>query len=188
MRWLALCALSAACSTGAAPPDGRMAPAPAPATASREEAPPPPPYGADVTSLRLKRSISVRYLPDKDAKSLGTIAETTRVGWKRAAAGPGCDRWIEIEPRGWICDKYLEPTRKPAAGVEMPELGEGEVVPGEYGRVTARGAKAFAGVKDALRGKASRTLAGAVTVRKMDEVAVGGRTYWKTSSGELIPA
>ncbi len=130
----------------------------------------------------------MRYLPDKDAKSLGTIAEDTRTGWKRAAAGPGCDRWIAIEPRGWICDKYLEPSKKPAAGTEMPRLEEGELVPGEYGRVTAQGAKAYASVRDVLRGKASRKLAGAVTVRKMDEVGVGGRPYWKTSSGELIPA
>jgi hypothetical protein len=184
VRWLALFAV-AACSSGSTPPDGRGAPA----TASPlPEAPPPPAYPADVTSLRLRRSITVRFLPDKDAKSLGTVAENTRAGWKRASAGPGCDRWIEIEPRGWICDKYLEPSKKAPVGVEMPKLEEGEVVPGEYGRVTAQGAKAFAGAKDVLRGKVSRTLAGAVTVRKMDEVVVGGRRYWKTSSGELIAA
>ena len=147
-----------------------------------------PPYGADAISVRLKRSISVRFLPDRDAKSLGTIAENTRTGWRRAAAGAGCDRWIEIEPRGWICDKYLEPSRKPAAGTEFPQLEEGEIVPGEYGRVTAQGARTFASAKDATRGKLGRRLAGAVTVRKMEDVTVHGRGYWKTSSGELIPA
>lgn len=125
-----------------------------------------PPYGPDVASLKLKRSIVVRFAPDVDAKAVGTVAADTRVGWTRAAAGPGCDRWIEIQPRGWICDQYLEPSREPPAGVELPRLQEGEIVPGVYGKVVGTG----------------------VTVRKVADLVVGGRSYWKTLDGQKLPA
>jgi hypothetical protein len=57
-----------------------------------------------------------------------------------------------------------------------------------YGKVVGAGARAWRSAADILGKKAARVLAGAVTVRKMDEVAVAGKTYWKTSSGELVEA
>src|SRR5262249_28654373 len=123
----------------------------------------------------------VRFEPRVDAKQIGTVEEGTRVGWKRAAAGPGCARWIEIEPRGWICDKYLEPTNKPPAGEPLPKLAPGEIVPGVYGKAVGSGATA-------TKGKTRRKLAGAVTVRKIADVVAGGRKFWKISTGELVPA
>lgn len=182
MRWFLVAALAVGCGS----PETPQAPG------SRNESPqspptildagvPSPPYPADVTSLRLRRSIVVRFEPRVDAKQIGTIEEGTRVSWKRAETGPGCPRWIEIEPRGWICDKYLEPTSKPPLGEPRPKLAEGEIVPGVYGKVAGSGAVA-------IKGRSSRRLAGSVTVRKMADVEQGGRKYWKTSSGELIPA
>jgi lipoprotein-anchoring transpeptidase ErfK/SrfK len=167
--------LAASCSSGPAP-----APAPPPeataeaaATLAGEEPfkadaleEPAPPYGPEVVSLRLRRSIVVRFAPDVAAKNLGTIEAGTRVTWRSAATGPGCDRWIEIDPRGWICDKYLEPSSKPPAGAVLPRLEEGRLVPGEYGKVVGTG----------------------LTVRKTGESTVGGRTFWKTTSGKLIDA
>jgi hypothetical protein len=67
-----------------------------------------------------------------------------------------------------------------------------------YGKVVASGARAClpgavagsarrpAGASRARNG--CRQLAGAVTVRKVGEASVDGRSYWKTSSGELILA
>ena len=158
------------------------------ATAAQVAAPLPPPYGPEVLSLRLKRSIAVRLEPSVDAKPIGTVAQAIRVGYNRAAAGPGCERWIEIQPRGWVCDKYLEASKKPPAGVELPKLKPGEIVPGVYGKVTAEGAKAYKSEADVRAGKVAETIAGSVTVRRMAEVVVDGHTYWKTSTGELIDA
>ncbi len=148
----------------------------------------PAPYGPEVKSLRLKRSIAVRLAPSMDAKPIGTVAQDIRVAWGGASTGPGCDRWIEIRPRGWVCEKHLEPSKKPPGGVELPKLKAGEIVPGVYGKIAADGAKAYKTEADARAGKASQTLAGSVTVRRMAEVVVDGRTYWKTSTGELIDA
>ena len=173
--------LVAACGSSSETPDRVVADGPSVPASLADAGPPPPPYPSDVTSLRLRRSIVVRYEPRLDAKQIGTIEEGTRVGWKRAAVGPGCPRWIEIEPRGWICDKYLEPTNKPPAGEAFPKLGPGEIVPGVYGKVVGSGAIAH-------KGKTTRRLAGSVTVRKMADVTVGGRKYWKTSTGEIVPA
>src|SRR5215470_210363 len=177
---LVVCALAACGGPEAGVPAGVDA-APSAAAAPPDAPPPPPPYGPEVTSLRLRRSIVVRFEPRADAKQIGTVEEGTRVGWKRAAAGPGCPRWIEIEPRGWICDKYLEPTTKPPAGEARPKLAPGEIVPGVYGKVVGSGAIA-------TKGKTRRKLAGAVTVRKIADVVVGGRKFWKISTGELVPA
>jgi len=106
----------------------------------------------------------VRFGPDEAAKSVGTVEYGTRVGWKRASAGPGCPRWVEIEPRGWVCDKYLEPSLKPPGGELLPRLAAEELVPGVYGKVVGTGA----------------------TVRRMEEVTVGKRTFWRTLDGKRI--
>src|SRR5688500_13426938 len=118
-RFLAWVAVLAGCAQSRAPAEKAPAgddgvhaePAPAPA-----DEPEPPPYGPEVVSLRLRRSIVVRFEPRQDAKEIGTVAQDTRVAWKSAARGPGCEgKWIEIQPRGWVCDRYLEPTTKAPA-------------------------------------------------------------------------
>lgn len=157
--------------------------------AAAAPAPPPPPYAEDVVSLRLKRSIVVRFAPDENAKAIGTIAQDTRVGWRRVAEGPGCGRWVEIEPRGWVCDRYLEPSRKPPGGVELPKLKPGEIVPGVFGKVVnPKGAAAYRTADDVRKKKPSRVLAGSVKVRKVDDVVVDGKLYWKTTNDELVLA
>ena len=162
--------LLAACGTRApsASPDA----APPAATVDAAHAPPPGPplFGPEVRSLRLRRSIAVRFGPDEAAKPIGTISYDTRVGWKSASAGPGCApplRWIEIEPRGWICEKHLEPSPKDPGGVELPRLVPGEIVPGAYGKLAS---------------------AKSTMVRRVAEVMKGGRLFWKTSEGKLVPA
>jgi hypothetical protein len=139
-----------------------------------------------VTSLRLKRSIVVRYAPDENAKPIGTIAQDTRVRWTSLAFGPGCTRWVEIEPRGWVCDRYLEPSKKPPFGVELPRLKDDELVPGTYARVVAGGVDAYKSVDDIGKHKPARHLIAAIKVRHVDDEVVGGKLYWKTTEGELV--
>src|SRR3990167_7641755 len=69
------------------------------------ETPAPPPFDASVASLRVKQSTTVRSLPDEGSAPLGVLAQDMRVEWQGAAAGPGCERWIEIEPRGFVCER-----------------------------------------------------------------------------------
>jgi hypothetical protein len=177
---------AAACGGKPAPADTDAAPADSTSEQPSTPAPEPPPYPADVTSLRLRRSIVVRFAPDEQAKALGTVAQDTRVKWKRVATGPGCARWVEIEPRGWVCDKYLEPTKKPTAGVELPRLKEDELVPGVYGRVVSGGAPAYKTVADIEKKKPARHVPALVKVRHADDEVVGGKLYWKTTEGEYL--
>lgn len=124
-------------TTATAPPE--LAAAPGPAAAPAPEFPP------DTRSLRLTRTVAVRLAPGSDAKQIGTIAQDTRVGWQRTADGAGCARrWVELQPRGWVCGAYLEATTRRADGVELPRLARGELVPGVYGRVTEAGATTYA--------------------------------------------
>jgi hypothetical protein len=136
---LALIACSGACG-GEAPPDARTAPPVAPAP----EPPAVPDFPPETQSLRLTRTIAVRLTPGDDGKQTGTIAQDIRVGWTRTATARGCKRpWVEMVPRGWVCADFLEPSTKPPAGVELPRMARGEVVPGVYGKVTEAGATAF---------------------------------------------
>lgn len=105
---------------------------------------PPPPERPELPpgtrSLRLIRTVAARLGPDEQAKRIGTVAQDTRVGWKDAAAGPGCTKsWYAIEPQGWVCGDFLEASPKAPSGVELPRLLSGELVPGIYGKVSEAG-------------------------------------------------
>ncbi len=182
-----LVACACACSGKREQPAPVASLGPAPATSPVPAEPPQPEaLPSDATSLRLKRSIVVRFGPDENAKPIGTIAQDTRVTWKQVAFGPGCTRWVEIEPRGWVCDRYLEASPRPPAGVELPKLKPDELVPGTYARVVAGGADAYKNTADIGKHKPLRHLIAAIKVRKRDDEVVGGKLYWETTEGELI--
>jgi len=173
-----------------------------------------PDYPDWTRSLELKRTVGVRLEPGDDAKPIGNIAVDTRVGWTRVAQARGCDRpWVEIKPRGWVCGKYLEPSRKPPNGQEVPHLDRGELVPGIYGKVTAPSSVTYAlekpekkkQPKDHKKKKGPVTstkdstdddvpakpkmvedkpLVGSVNVRQYDELTLDGKSYWKIAQKE----
>ncbi|HEX3480887.1 MAG TPA: L,D-transpeptidase [Kofleriaceae bacterium] len=201
--------------------ESQPVPSPLPGPVEPEPAPPAPPDFPDGTrSLELRRTVGVRLDPSDDAKRIGNVAIDTRVAWVRTQAGRGCDRpWIEIRPRGWICGDYVEPSKKPPYGQEVPHLDRGELVPGIYGKVTAPASVTYAleradrkkpahkaaharkdgrethkdqksperragrGVEDVPAVPPhmveDKPLVGSVNVRQYEEVAVGGRLYWK---------
>ncbi|SET92513.1 L,D-transpeptidase family protein [Stigmatella erecta] len=154
-----------------------------------EEEPPPGErlFQADTRSLRAKRSIAVRTEPRQDAPSLGTLAQDMRVTWKQAVKGPGCTAWVEIEPRGWICERYLESNWREPRVREMPLLSPGELTPGAYAHVSRR-ARVYASLGEARRRLRGRRVKGSVTVKLTSEVRLGRRRVWRTSEGQYIDA
>jgi hypothetical protein len=125
------------------PPPGPGSHEPAPIESS-SEAQVQPDFPEGTRSLELLRTIGVRLEPGEDAKRIGTVAVDTRVGWERVAPGKGCQKpWVQIRPRGWICSDYIRPSKKLPFGREVPMLDRGEIVPGLYGKVTARAAVTF---------------------------------------------
>jgi hypothetical protein len=172
-----------------------------------------PAFPDTTRSLELMRTVAVRLEPADDAKRIGTVAVDTRVRWKRTQDGKGCKKpWVEIEPRGWVCADYLTPSKKNAMGREVPMLDRGELVPGIYGKITAKDAISFVMQKpDAKKNKKTakkdnkpivsiaqadaakptdlkmiedKPLVGSVTVRQYEEISVGGKQYWKVSQKE----
>lgn len=132
-----------------------------------------PAFPASVVSLRVKQSTTVRARPDEHSAPLGVLAQDMRVGWRGADAGPGCERWIEIEPRGFVCERVLEPSRQGPFAIELPRLDPGAILPGLYGVPIGRY-------------RQFRSLA--VLLKFRDEVRVRGRTYLRTRLGKLIDA
>jgi hypothetical protein len=136
MRALVLAVAAVGCSSSEPTP-----PLPSPSPIPVVPEPPPvvqPDFPEGTRSLELRRTVGVRLEPGDDARRIGTVGVDTRVAWTQVAKGKGCDKpWIEIRPRGWICGEYVEPSKKPPFGQEVPHLERGEIVPGVYGKVTA---------------------------------------------------
>jgi hypothetical protein len=159
--------LSSACSVTESPSvDTPLESLPANVSLWREAE---PAFDSSVTSLRVKQSTTVRSLPSDRSPPLGVVAQDMRVQWRGAAQyGPGCERWIEIEPRGYVCDRVLEATRKQPFAVELPRMDPGAIVPGMYGTPLRR----------------FRSLS--VLLKFRDEVKYRGRTYLRTVLGKFI--
>lgn len=144
MRWSVL-VLLVACGSKKEPP----APEPvegAPPQLQPDDPSPvaPPDFPAGTRSLLLGRTVAVRLEPADDSKRIGTIAVDTRVGWRRTAKGKGCTKpWIEVKPHGWICGDTVEPSTKAPFGREVPMLERGEIVPGDYGRISGPNASIY---------------------------------------------
>ncbi len=135
--------------------------------------------------LRLKRSIVVRAEPSLEGEKLGTVAAHTIVGWNEQVVAPGCEgRWISIEPKGWVCDAYLEPMPRFPGGTELPKLRGAERVPGSYGKVIGPDAV----VVTLRKGKiiSESPILGASTVRKRGMETIDGEVYWKIDGGKYI--
>jgi hypothetical protein len=189
MRVAVLCLAAVACSSRSSAPAPRVSAADAgPAEVVLLAPPPaPPPFPPEVRSLRLKRSTVVKLAPDGESKNLGAVAQDTRVVAHAAVTGPGCEeRWIEIEPRGWVCEHYLEPSTLAPRGVELPKLGRGERVPGSYGKITGAGAR----IVTLADGKVTpvRATPDSAMVRHYGETVVAGTSYWQIGKGEYVKA
>ncbi len=144
-----------------------------------------PSFGPNTRGLRLNRSIVVRATPSLDGEKLGTVAAHTVVGWQQAVKSEGCEqRWIEIEPRGWVCEVYLDPVESAPGGVELPKLRAGERVPGTYGKVVAEDAM-LATIEDGV--VVSETpIVGSSTVRRRGTTIVDEVEYWKVDGGKYV--
>ncbi len=155
-------------------------------------------FADGVRSVRLRKRTSLRKQPRGDAAVIGVIKKGALAQVRGAAADDGsCDggRWIELGPRGWVCEHALEPSAEeaPVAVVgtllEEPAHEEAPVVRGVYGIVRRKSeAVAFASAKDALAQQNGRVLEGSNTVRARSKVTLEGRRYWRTTKGELIDA
>ena len=148
------------------------------------------PYAPDAGSLRVRRSIAVRAEPRRDAPSLGTVAQDMRIRWRGTTAmrGPDCDAWVQIEPVGWVCERYLEPNFREPRVRELPKLREGELTPGTYARVVGKRVRAYPSLALALKRKKGVLLKGSVTVRLRGQVSVGRKTFWRTADGQYLEA
>ncbi|QSQ28349.1 L,D-transpeptidase family protein [Pyxidicoccus parkwayensis] len=148
------------------------------------------PYVPDAGSLRVRRSIAVRQEPRRDAPPLGTVAQDMRVRWQgeTAMSGPDCEAWIQIQPRGWVCNRYLEPNFREPRVRDLPKLREGELTPGIYARVVGRHVKAYPSLALAKKKRKGVLLKGSVTVQLRGQVRVGRRTFWRTTEGQYLEA
>lgn len=149
-------------------------------------------YANGTQSVQFLHSTVLRKAPDVAADPVGVIAKGTRAGVTAdARAGCGCEeRWIEIAPRGWACERVLEPSPQPPTAATSVSLDDDAPPPpiGAYGTVRGKTAVAYANVEDARARDNGRVLVGSNTVRAAGSVTIDGRTFWRTSRGELIEA
>jgi lipoprotein-anchoring transpeptidase ErfK/SrfK len=205
MRWIPLLLVSCAnlpthapvATHAAAPPPPIAAPI-ATSIAAPAAAAPPSARVAEVeddgepTVEEVVHATALRKAPSRDAALVGVIDQGTRAAVLTIGpTGDGCgaSRWIELAPRGWICESALAPTTElptPATEVALDHLDD-ELVPGSYGAVR-HGAVAFASRAELAAGEPGHELVGTHSVRQLAVVAIGGARYWLTSAHELIAA
>lgn len=160
--------------------------------AQLDEVPQEPP--APARTMRLRKRTKVRAEPQEDAPAIGIIKKDAITEIEREAPGSGsCLRWLELSPRGWVCESVLEPSDVaaplPRAKTIDDDLGEAPAVRGTYGVVRKKAAaQAFGSEDDAQAAQNGRALVGSNTVRARGKVTIDGRKFWRTSKGELIDA
>ena len=204
VRWLHLCVLVLAGACGSKKDKPAPAPLPEPAVVQPKKADEPPPpadpdkvvqpdFPADTRSLELTHTAAVRQTPGDDGKRIGTVAIDTRVGWSGTAKAKGCKAaWVEIKPHGWVCGDMVRPTKQPAMGREVPMLDRGDIVPGVYGRVTAKNAVTYRLEQPKNREITSpkqvearmvedKPIVGTMTVRQYEQLTIAGKAYWRIS-------
>jgi len=148
------------------------------------------PFAPNAGSLRVRRSIVVRQEPRKDSPPLGTVAQDMRVRWQgdTAIRGPDCEAWVQIEPRGWVCDRYLEPNFREPRVRELPKRSDGALTPGVYARVVGKRVRAYPSLALARARRKGVLLEGSVTVQLRGQVRIRGKTYWRTADGQYLEA
>ena len=146
----------------------------------------------NVATMRFVHGYAVRKEPRADSAPFGIAKKGTIVAVQRTlpAAGGCAARWIEIAPRGWVCEDVLEPSDEVptvSSAASLADDRDEPLVKGVYGIVRGSGVQAFASKDDVVAGT-GRLLAGSNTVRAAGAVTIDGQRYWRTSKGELISA
>jgi hypothetical protein len=139
-------------------------------------------FAADIHSVRFAKTTLVRDTPDGEQAGVVRAGTRAAVAGEAPASGSCKSRWIELAPRGWVCESAIEPSR------EEPLAADDVVEPpfGVYGVVRGGEAQAYTSRDDAANGENGRALVGANTVRAVGTATIDGRRYWRTSQGELV--
>jgi hypothetical protein len=144
-------------------------------------------------SFELTRNAVLYKAPgDLEGDRVGSIRGGTRVEVKAIGpVGSGCDRWVEIEPRGWTCESALVPSTAPPSKSRPVSLVDDwkpgtPLVFGVYGSVV-RGAIAYGSVDD-IRAGSGRAIDQQTTVRGAASVMIDGERFWQTTRGDYIKA
>ncbi len=171
-------------------PSPSPSPSPNPAPAPP---PPPPPFTSDILSVQFKTNTIVLVTPSKTADRAGIVSGGTRsLALHEQPAGDGCARrWIEIAPRGWVCETSIEPSHEPPT-IAPPSAAalddDSDVQLGTYGVVVGANPVAYDTRDDAANDENARPLGRASSVRAAGTMAIDGKTYWITTDGSLIDA
>ncbi|MFN0250978.1 MAG: L,D-transpeptidase [Kofleriaceae bacterium] len=147
---------------------------------------------ADV--VEMARATIVYARPNTDATKLGVIKKKTRalVLGTAELENTDCTRWLEIAPRGWICDESTTPTLEaptiatPSNLAALEDDGELAPIRATYG-IVRRGTVAYSSREDVANG-AGRALEGSNTVRARGSTMIDGTRYWITTGGDLVDA
>ncbi|MEJ7600852.1 MAG: L,D-transpeptidase [Kofleriaceae bacterium] len=135
-------------------------------------------------SARATIGTEVRRQPSRTER-FGKLAAGTRVRWKQIVAShDACRAYLEIEPRGWLCARDLEPSELDAAPVAT--VDPAKIVARALARVFTAvepGARTSATGGD-LRRKQGKRLAGPTLLRWTGHtVTVGGALFARTIHG-----
>jgi hypothetical protein len=150
-------------------------------------------------SLRVRGVAHVMAAPEDGARYIGKITRGTRVRWQRIV-GPDedtrsegrkrrskpCEAWAEIEPRGYLCTTFLEPSDEAPGGERHPILRSGALTPEDYYRVLENGTPAYKDVDDLVADTVAKELTTKVMVVGYGVTSVDDVPYRRTDHGLVL--
>jgi hypothetical protein len=148
----------------------------------------PPDDVLDARSVASTANAPVRAEPTAASARIGILGREARAKAVQARPpGEGCaKRWIEIAPRGWVCEANLGPTNDApteATAVALDDTGDPGL--GTYGTVRGDGAWMYEGKAD-LEANGGVPVEGSLIVRSTGVVSFQGERFWMTSNDALI--
>jgi hypothetical protein len=148
-------------------------------------------FGSDALSVRFKTNTIVYVTPATTADRAGIVSGGTRsAAVDEHPGGDGCTkRWIEIAPRGWVCEAAVEPSHEaPTVAAPATLDDDSDAQLGTYGVVVGANPVAYASRDDASAGENAKPLGHATSVRAIGMTTIDGKTYWIITDGSLIDA
>ncbi len=128
--------------------------------------------------------------PSASARRRGTVSAGTRLPAEARVLGDGCERgaFVRIGPRRFVCETHVRPSPAPPAGLPLPTVPEGALLPLQYGFVRADLAFVYSTPSDYFADAYIESVGhgfGLVITGRVDE---GGVRFLRTRRGLFIPA
>jgi len=102
------------------------------------------------SALTIDDGVVVSQAPREGAARRGLVERGTRLPVRRRVLGTGCSpgAWLDVGVDAWVCERFVELSSAPPAGVPQPDVAPGATLPYRYAFVATDGTRAYSRPSD----------------------------------------